>query len=36
VQTLKSANIDEAVVLVQSGTVEKPKTILGATLAAIQ
>jgi len=36
VQTLKSANIDEAAVLVQSGTVEKPKTILGATLAAIQ
>ena len=36
VQTLKGANIDEATVLVQSGTVEKPKTILGATLAAIQ
>lgn len=36
VQTLKGANIDEAAVLVQSGTVEKPKTILGATLAAIQ
>jgi hypothetical protein len=35
VQTLKGANIDEAAVLVQSGTVEKPKTILGATLAAI-
>jgi len=35
VQTLKAANIDEAAVLVQSGTVEKPKTILGATLAAI-
>jgi hypothetical protein len=36
VQTLKGANIDEAAVLVQSGTVEKPKTILGATLAAIR
>src|SRR5262252_2407924 len=35
VQTLKGTNIDEAAVLVQSGTVEKPKTILGATLAAI-
>jgi len=36
VQTLKGANIDEAAVLVQSGTTEKPKAILGATLAAIQ
>lgn len=36
VQTLKGTNVDEAAVLVQSGTVEKPKTILGATLAAIQ
>jgi hypothetical protein len=35
VQTLKGANIDEAAVLVQSGTIEKPKAILGATLAAI-
>jgi len=35
VQTLKAANIDEAAVLVQSGTTEKPKAILGATLAAI-
>jgi hypothetical protein len=36
VQTLKAANVDEAAVLVQSGTTEKPKTILGATLAGIQ
>jgi hypothetical protein len=35
VQTLKGANIDEAAVLMQSGTTEKPKAILGATLAAI-
>lgn len=35
VQTLKGDGIDEAAVLVQSGTVEKPKAILGATLAAI-
>ena len=34
-QTLKGEGIDEAAVLVQSGTVEKPKAILGATLAAI-
>jgi hypothetical protein len=34
-QTFKAANIDEAAVLVQGGTVEKPKAILGATLAAI-
>jgi hypothetical protein len=32
---LKSDDIDEAAVLLQSGTVEKPKSILGATLAAI-
>jgi hypothetical protein len=36
VPTLKGTNIDEAAVLVQSGTMEKPKTILGAALAAIQ
>jgi hypothetical protein len=36
VQTLKGANVDEAAVVVQSGTTEKPKAILGATLAAIQ
>ncbi len=35
-QTLKGDGIDEAAVLVQSGTTEKPKAILGATLAAIQ
>jgi hypothetical protein len=35
VQTLKGDGIDEAAVLVQSGTTEKPKAILGATLAAI-
>jgi hypothetical protein len=35
-QTLKGDGIDEAAVLVQSGTAEKPKTILGATLAAIR
>jgi hypothetical protein len=35
-QTLKGDDIDEAAVLVQSGTVEKPKTILGAALAAIR
>jgi hypothetical protein len=34
-QTLKGDGIDEAVVLVQSGTTEKPKAILGATLAAL-
>ena len=34
-QTLKGANVDEAAVLVQSGTSDKPKAILGATLAAI-
>jgi hypothetical protein len=36
VQTLKGGSIDEAAVLVQSGTTEKPKAILGAALAAIQ
>jgi len=36
VQTLKAANVDEAAVLVQSGTTEKPKAILGATLAGLQ
>jgi hypothetical protein len=36
VQMLKAANVDEAAVLVQSGTTEKPKAILGATLAGIQ
>ena len=36
VQTLKSGSVDEAAVLVQSGTTEKPKAILGATLAGIQ
>jgi hypothetical protein len=34
-QTLKGDGIDEAAVLVQSGTPEKPKAILSATLAAI-
>jgi hypothetical protein len=34
-QTLKGDGIDEAAVLLQAGTMEKPKTILGATLAAI-
>jgi hypothetical protein len=32
----KGEGIDQAAVLVQSGTKEKPKTILGAALAAIQ
>ena len=35
-QTLKAANVDEAAILVQSGTTEKPKAILGATLAGIR
>jgi hypothetical protein len=35
VQKLKGDGIDEAAVVVQSGTAEKPKAILGATLAAI-
>jgi hypothetical protein len=34
-QTLKGDGIDEAAVLLQSGTMDKPKTILGASLAAI-
>ena len=33
--TFKSGGIDAAVVFVQSGTVEKPKAILGATFASI-
>jgi len=33
---LKGDGVDEAAILVQSGTVEKPKTILGAALAGIQ
>jgi hypothetical protein len=33
--TLKSDGIDEAAILVQGGTMEKPKAILGATLAAV-
>jgi hypothetical protein len=36
VQSIKGDGVDEAAILVQSGTVEKPKAILGATLAAIQ
>jgi hypothetical protein len=35
-QSLKGAGIDTAVVLVQSGTAEKPKAILGAALASIR
>ncbi len=35
-QALKGDGIDEAAVLVQSGTKERPKAILGATLAAVQ
>jgi hypothetical protein len=35
-QTIKGDNIDEAAIVVQSGTTEKPKAILGATLAAIK
>jgi hypothetical protein len=35
-QTLKGEGIDEAAVLVQSGTADKPKLILGAALAAIR
>jgi hypothetical protein len=34
-QTLKGDGIDEAAILVQSGSAEKPKAILGATLAAL-
>jgi hypothetical protein len=33
---LKGDGIDEAAILVQSGTMEKPKTILGAAFAGIQ
>lgn len=35
-QTIEGDDIDEAAVLVQSGSVEKPKAILGAALAAIR
>jgi hypothetical protein len=35
-QTIKGDGIDEAAIVVQSGTTEKPKAILGATLAAIK
>jgi hypothetical protein len=35
IQSIKGDGIDEAAILVQSGTAEKPKAILGATLAAI-
>jgi hypothetical protein len=35
-ETLKGDRIDQAAVLVQSGTTEKPKMILGAALAAIR
>jgi hypothetical protein len=35
VHTLKGDGIDEAAILVQGGTMEKPKAILGATLAAV-
>ena len=35
VQKLKGDGVDEAAVLVQGGTAEKPKAILGGTLAAI-
>ena len=35
VQALKGDDIDEAAILVQAGTMEKPKAILGASLAAI-
>src|SRR5947209_12227934 len=35
-QTLKGDGIDEAAILIQGGTMEKPKAIVGATLAAIQ
>jgi hypothetical protein len=34
-QTLKGDGIDEAAILLQSGTIEKPKGVLGATLAAL-
>jgi hypothetical protein len=35
-QTIKGDGIDEAAIVVQGGTTEKPKAILGATLAAIK
>jgi len=35
VHTLKGDGVDEAAILVQAGTTEKPKAILGATLAAV-
>jgi hypothetical protein len=35
-QTLKGDDIDEAAVLVQSGTADKPKAIQGAALAAVR
>jgi len=35
-QSVAGGGIDEAAVLLQSGTAEKPKAILGATLAAIR
>jgi len=35
-QNVKGEGVDEVAVLVQSGTVEKPRTILGATLAALR
>jgi hypothetical protein len=35
-QTIKADGIDEAAIVVQNGTTEKPKAILGATLAAIK
>jgi hypothetical protein len=35
-QTLAGDGIDEAVVLLQSGTIEKPRAILGAALAALR
>lgn len=36
VQTIAGEGIDEAAVFVQSGNTEKPRTILGATLAALR
>jgi hypothetical protein len=36
VQTIAGEGIDEAAVFVQSGNAEKPRTILGATLAALK
>jgi hypothetical protein len=34
-QTLKGDGIDEAAILLQGGTMEKPKGVLGATLVAL-